>query len=399
MMRTALTFLAAIMVPTAASAQEGDRTIVIRASHILDGAGGVLKNRDVHVQGGKIVQITPFGRHYDHDLRGMTLMPGWIDTHAHVAARKDREGRDVFPNSLGSETREEAALAVAANGWATLRAGFTTIQSPGDKLDGPLREAVTRGALPGPRVITSLDLIQAQDISEPEAIRARIRQMKAEGSDMVKLFADGHGELTQEALNAGCDEARELGLRTVVHASSLAASKKVIAARCTTLEHGSVLDDEALGAMKAAGMFYDPNLDVPVHYARRSTTLPEAVDYQPGDIARMPEGYRALVANFRRALASGVQIVFGSDAVAGTHGTNADEFVWRVVDGGQSPMAAIVSATSLAASSLGLVGEIGMVAPGMRADLVAVKGDPLKDIRVVKQVRFVMKDGTVFRND
>ena len=113
----------------------------------------------------------------------------------------------------------------------------------------------------------------------------------------------------------------------------------------------------------------------------------------------MPEAYRTYVATFRQALASGVQIVFGSDAVAGTHGQNADEFVWRVIDGGQPPMDAIVSATSLAAKSLGLADEIGTIAPGMRADLVAVAGDPLRDIRVVKQVRFVMKGGAVFRKD
>ena len=113
----------------------------------------------------------------------------------------------------------------------------------------------------------------------------------------------------------------------------------------------------------------------------------------------MPEGYSAYVETFRKALASGIMIVYGSDAVAGTHGANADEFVWRVIDGGQSPMDAITSATSVSARSLGLDNEIGRIAPGMIADLVAVAGDPLSDIRRVKDVRFVTKGGEVVRYD
>ena len=398
MMKWLLAFAVTTLATPALPQPKGD-TVILRASHILDGTGGVLKDRDLHIRDGRIVEITPPGAHFDHDLRGMTLMPGWIDTHAHISARFDQAGKDVFPNSLGEETREEAALSVAANGWATLRAGFTTIQSPGDRLDAPLRAAAAKGAFPSPRILTSLDLIQAKDTPDPAAVRAKVRQMEADGADLVKLFADGHGELSQAALDAGCDEARRLGLRTIVHSHSLAATRRVIAAGCTTLEHGNELDADALNAMKSAGMYYDPNLDIPVHYARRKAALPEAATYRSGDIAQMPEAYRTYVATFRQALASGVQIVFGSDAVAGTHGQNADEFVWRVIDGGQPPMDAIVSATSLAAKSLGLADEIGTIAPGMRADLVAVAGDPLRDIRVVKQVRFVMKGGAVYRKD
>lgn len=390
---------ATTMMPLAspAIAQGEAGTIVLRTSQVIDGTSAILKDRDIHVRDGRIVAITPHGERFDYDLRGQTLMPGWIDTHAHVAARFDREGKDVFPNSFGAETPEEAALSVAANGWATLRAGFTTIQSPGDRLDGPLRAAVGAGTLPGPRILSSLDLIQAKDHADPEQVRAKVRAMKASGSDMIKLFADGHGELSQEALNAGCGEARALGIRTVVHSHSLASTKRVIAAGCTTLEHGDQLDAEALAAIKAQGMFYDPNLDVPVHYARRNAPLPEAATYQPGDIARMPDSYRTYIDTFRRAVAANVMIVFGSDAVAGTHGQNADEFVWRVIDGGQHPMDTIISATAMAAKSIGLEKEIGTIAPGMRADMVAVAGNPLDDIRTVKQVRFVMKDGNVYR--
>lgn len=380
-------------------AGEPDEVLVLRVSKLIDGAGNAADARDVHVRAGRIVAITPYGPHFDVDLRGMTLMPGWIDTHAHVAARFDREGHAVPPNSRGAETAEEAALAVAANGWRTLRAGFTTIQSPGDRLDGPLALASSRGDLPAPTILSSLDLVQAVDTPTPEAVREKVRRMQAEGSDFIKFFADGHGELSQEALSAGCDEARRLGLRSIVHAHSLASVRRVIAARCTALEHGRELDDDAIRGLNAAGIFYDPNLDVPVHYGRRAEALPEAETYRSGDMARMPAAYRAYVATFRKAVAGGVRIVFGSDAIAGTHGANADEFVWRVIDGGQTPMDAIVSATSLSATSLGLGDRIGRIAPGMTADLVAVAGDPLRDIRAVKQVRFVMKGGVIYRND
>lgn len=380
-------------------AGEHDQVLVLRVSKLIDGVGNEADARDVHVRSGRIVAITPYGPHFDIDLRGMTLMPGWIDTHAHVAARFDREGQAVLPNSRGAETAEEAALAVAANGWRTLRAGFTTIQSPGDHVDRPLALASSRGDVPAPAILSSLDLIQAVDTPMPEAVREKVRRMKAEGSDFIKFFADGHGDLSQEALSAGCDEARKLGLRSIVHAHSLASVRRVIVARCTTLEHGRELDDDAIRDINAAGIFYDPNLDVPVHYGRRTEDLPEAETYQAGDMARMPAAYRAYVATFRKAVAGGVRIVFGSDAVAGTHGANADEFVWRVIDGGQAPMDAIVSATSLSAASLGLDDRIGRIAPGMTADLVAVAGDPISDIRAVKQVRFVMKGGVIYRND
>lgn len=398
----ALAFLGATFLhpgPAHAQVNGADEAItILRTSRLLDGAGAELEGRDIHVRDGEIVQITTHGPHFDVDLRGMTLMPGWIDTHAHVAARFDREGQAVLPNTLGAETAEEAALSAAMNGWATLRAGFTTVQSPGDRLDGPLR-LITNAGLPGPRILTSLDLIQAVDTPDADAVREKVRRMKAQGSDFIKLFADGHGDLTQEMLSAGCDEAWKNGLRTIVHAHSLDAVKRVIAARCTALEHGRQLDSEAIEGLKAAGIFYDPNLDVPVHYARLEAPLPEAATYRLGDIDRMPEGYRVYMETFRLALAGGVDIVFGSDAVAGTHGTNADEFVWRVIDGGQTPMAAIVSATSRAAASLGLSEEIGRIMPGMQADLVAVHGNPLEDIRAVKQVRFVMKGGVIYRND
>jgi imidazolonepropionase-like amidohydrolase len=365
----------------------------------LDGVGGVEQDRDIHVQDGMIVAITPWGENFDYDLRGMTVTPGWIDTHAHIAARTDNAGDFVLPGQLGAETPEEAAMQVAANGWSTLHAGFTTIQSPGDRLDAPLRALAAEGSFPAPRILSSLDLIQAEHATTPEIATAKVRHMQAQGADFIKLFADGHGELGQDVLDAACGEARRLGLRTIVHSQAIAATRRVIEAGCTTIEHGQTLNEATFQAMKERGMYYDPNLDIIVHYGRMEATLPEAATYEAGDMARMPPAYAEYVATFRRALASRVQIVFGSDAVAGTHGANADEFVWRVIDGGQTPMDAITSATPVSARSMGLDQEIGRIAPGMIADVVAVGGDLLSDIRRVKDVRFVMKHGVVYRHE
>ncbi len=388
---------AAALAQPVSPAPAQDSSIVLRTSMIVDGSGGLERDRDIHVRAGKIDAVTLWGEHFDYDLRGMTVTPGWIDTHAHVAARRDSAGNMVPPNELGDETPEEAALAVAANAWATLQAGFTTIQSPGDQLDGPLRELIAAGGFPGPRIRSSLGLIQAEHAATPQMAIAKVRQLAAQGADFIKLFADGHGELGQDVLVAACGEAKHLGLRTIVHAQSRVAAWRAVTTGCTTIEHGQKLDAATFAAMKAAGTYYDPNLDIIVHYARLEGDMPEAATYEHGDIAQMPEGYSDYVSTFRLALASGVDIVFGSDAVAGTHGSNADEFVWRVIDGGQSPMDAIISATSVSAKSLGMGDQVGRIAPGMAADLVAVRGDLLEDIRKVKDVRFVMKDGKVHR--
>ncbi|AKH41960.1 imidazolonepropionase-like amidohydrolase [Altererythrobacter atlanticus] len=397
----ALVFALHVTMPVGTKAQEAPSAeVVLRTSRIIDGNGGILLRRDILVRDGRIAAIMPHGGRYDYDLRGMTVMPGWIDTHSHIAARVDSAGNYVLPGDLGAgETPQQAALAVAINGWKTLRAGFTTIQSPGDPLDGPLRDIVAESAFPVPRILTSLGVIQAEHATTPAMAVAAIRRLKAEGADFIKLFADGHGEMSQDVLAAACAEARGLGLRSVVHSQSLAATRRTIAAGCTTIEHGNSLDPGVLRAMKDAGMFLDPNLDVTVHYARRERDLPEAASYSHGDKKLMPPGYHQSVETFRMALASGVQIAFGSDAVAGTHGENADEFVWRVIDGGQSPMEAITSATSVSASSIGLDDRIGRVESGMIADLVAVEENPLNDIRKVKHVRFVMRGGIVHRFD
>ncbi|MFO7287482.1 MAG: amidohydrolase family protein [Gammaproteobacteria bacterium] len=371
--------------------------IVLRTSILFDGVGTVLFDKDIHVVDGRITRIEEWGERYDYDLRGMTVTPGWIDAHAHVAARQDRDGAHVLPNTLGNESPEEAVLAVAANAYATLLAGFTTIQSPGDLLDVPVARMTAAGFFPGPRILTSQELLFPDTAASETAILDFLRRMRRQGADFVKIFADGPGgEFPAEKLSFACREAAALGMRTIVHAVSQAAVEKVVAARCGSVEHGYGIEDDAVfPKMAEAGIYFSPSLDIPVHYARRERELPAAADYGPGRITEMPQSYRDYVEVFRQALSSGVDIVFASDAVAGVHGHNADEFVWRVVDGGQAPLDAVRDATSVAARALGLADEIGRIAPGYHADIVAVEGDLRRDILAVKRVRFVMKAGAV----
>ena len=364
---------------------------------LFDGIENMLENKDLHIEDGRIVRIEDWGERYDYDLRGMTVTPGWIDTHSHVAARQDRDGAHVLPNTLGNESREEAVLAVAANAYVTLLAGFTTVQSPGDLLDVPVAQMIAAGVLPGPRILTSRELLFADTAATDEEIRGFVLRMKREGADFIKIFADGPGgEFSAARLASVCREAASMGLRTMVHAVAQSAVENVVAAGCSSVEHGYGVEDATVfERMAAAGIYFSPSLDIPVHYARREREVPAARDYTQDQIADMPPGYREYVEVFRRALASGVDIVFASDAVAGVHGHNADEFVWRVVDGKQAPLDAIRDATSVAARSIGLEDEIGRLAPGYRADIVAVHGDLREDIRAVKRIGFVMKDGTV----
>jgi len=369
---------------------------VLRTSLLLDGTGKVLINKDIHIRDGRIHQITDWGSSFDFDLRGQTVTPGWIDTHTHIAARTDSAGQHVMPNSLGDETLAEAALATAANAYATLMAGFTTIRSPGDLLDVPVAQSINKGGLPGPRILTSRELLFAGDITSDTDIIKFVHRMKREGADVLKVFGDNHGTITAKHLAIACGEAKKISLLTMVHADSLATVNNGINANCDSIEHGFQANKTSFVKMADKGIFYSPSLDIPVHYARRLGDIPEAKSYTSVQRELMPPDYMPYVRVFQSAVASDVEIVFASDAVAGVHGSNADEFVWRVIDGGQTPLQAIGNATSTAAKALGLEGEIGRISPGYQADIVAVDGNLLDDIRLVKSVSFIMKGGEVY---
>jgi imidazolonepropionase-like amidohydrolase len=368
--------------------------ITIQTGVLLDGRGGVLRNRRITVEGGKIVAIGTGTGKADYDLSGLTVMPGWIDTHVHLNWHMDAAHKSV----AGGVDAQEMALYTAADAWMTLQAGFTTVQSLGSAFDGPVRDRINEGVLPGPSVLTSL--IQIQGRGTPDELRETVRKNKANGADVIKLFATsglgagGGQSMTDEQIQAVCSEAKAVGLRSVVHAIGDAGARASVLAGCTSIEHGTFLKDETLELMAKRGTYFDPNLLVLHNYLenRASYTFTEAA------LKTLQDGIAPTEDVLRRARARGVKIVFGTDAVAGAHGRNEEEFVYRVRDAGEKPMDAIVSATSLSAEALGLGTQIGSLAVGYRADLVAVAGDPLKDINAVRKVAFVMKGGKVFVN-
>jgi imidazolonepropionase-like amidohydrolase len=388
----------AFLLAAVASAQ----VIAIKTSTILDGKGGVLKDKLIVVNGGKIVSVANATGSPTYDLTGLTVMPGWIDTHTHPSWYFNRDNRLDQGGRGSKDTAQQSALAAEANIYATLMGGFTTIQSLGSAIDGDLRDFVNRGLLPGPRIITSLRSVN-ENTGTPEQIRAYVRKMKEDGADVIKLFATasirdgGKQTMTDEQVMATCSEAKALGLRSVVHAHAPGGARAAVMAGCTAVEHGAFLDDATLQLMADHGTYFDPNFLVLHNYLENKPKFLGIGNYNEEGFAYMEKGIPMMADVIRKAMAHHVKIVLGTDAVAGSHGRNAEEFVYRVRDGGQPPMDAIVSGTSLAAESLGLKDKIGTIAEGMEADIVAIYGDPLKDITAVRNVAFVMKGGRVVK--
>jgi imidazolonepropionase-like amidohydrolase len=369
--------------------------IVIAVGTALDGRGGVLRNTRLVIQDGKIAAIDPNASPVDYDLRNRTVSPGWIDTHVHLNWHFDDQHKSVS----GGEPADQAALFTAEDAWVTLQGGFTTVQSVGAAIDGPVRDRINRGVLPGPRVLTSLRQINNRS-GDPDALRALVRQTKQDGADVIKLFATsglgagGDQTMTDEQIQAVCGEAKAQGLRSVVHAIGDKGARASVLAGCTAIEHGTFVTDETLDLMAQHGTYFDPNLLVLHNYLDNRAGFPT---FNEQTFATLEKGIAPMADALRRARAHKVKIVFGTDAVAGAHGRNAEEFIYRVKEAGEKPMDVIVSATSLSAQSLGLGDRIGAIAAGYSADLVATEGNPINDITAVRRVRFVMKGGKVYR--
>ncbi|HEV3038116.1 MAG TPA: amidohydrolase family protein [Candidatus Angelobacter sp.] len=381
---------------------EQSKRIVIAASTVLDGNDQLLHDTRIVIQGSKIVAIDPKARPVDYDLRGLTVLPGWIDAHAHITWSFGPDGRNGGPG----RTTPEAAYAAASNAWLTLMAGFTTVQDVGSPTTLPLRDAIAKGLLPGPRILTAVEGLsgQGEKTGTPDEIRAFIRKQKEAGADLIKIYASGgmtRGAMTmsQEQLNAACDEARKQGLRSLVHAFRDAV-RAVALAGCTEVEHGLGASDDDLKLLAERGVYIDPQagllLETYLQYKDRYLAPPY---YTEEGFAAMKGLIPAHQEFIRRAMQiPGLKIVYGTDAVAGAHGRNAEDFIHRVRDAGVDPMAAMVSANSLGAEALGMAEQIGSIAPGLQADIIALNGDPLKDITAVRRVVFVMKGGIVYKN-
>ena len=393
---------ASLMLSGIGRAQE--RPIVIRAATLIDGKGGVTRNVSIVVQGSRIARIDAGAQGTTYDLKGLTVMPGWIDTHVHMDAHFDPNGKSHSPASAKSETPQQTMLYAVENAYNVLMAGFTTAQSVGAPLDRDLRDAIARGTIPGPRLLTSLRPVD-ETTGTPDQIRKFVRQVASEGADLIKIFAtksirEGGGPtLTQAQVDAACGEAKSLGKRAIVHAQGPEGAKAAVLAGCTSVEHGYRLTDEVLDLMAQHGTYYDPNFGLLLHnYIENKDKFLGIGNFNAQGFEYMEKGIPIGIDTFKRALTRKIKIIFGTDVGAGGLGRNFEEFIYRVRDGGQSPMEAIISATSRAAESIRMQDKIGTLAPGMEADIIAVDGNPLDDITAVRRVVFVMKSGKVYKN-
>ena len=387
--------------------QLSGETTVLRAARVLDGRGAVLEDRDVVVRDGRIAEIVPRGAAAGdrvYDLTALTVLPGYIDTHVHIGNHFDDDGRVHRPENDPSVAH--LTLHGAENAFRTLMNGITTMQSLGSPRDAELRAWIDRGEVPGPRLLSSLGAVR-EDTGTPDEIRAYVRGRAAAGADVIKVFAStsirfgGVTNLSAAQLEAACGEARAQGLKAVVHLHRSDALRLAADAGCSQVEHGWLLEPGDIEVFAESGMYLGNQIDLLFrNYEERGDRYAGVGGYTMEGFANLQAARPGALEVFRQAVATpGVRVVYSTDANAGSHGANTDELVAYVEQGGQAPMDAVVSATSLAAESVGLADRIGTIAAGFEADVIALDGDPLADPAALGRVVFVMRGGRVYRND
>jgi len=378
----------------------GQEGIVLHFGTLMDGKGGTQRNVYITVRGSKIEKIGTKEKGKVLDLKNYTVLPGLIDTHVHIGWHFGPDGR-YQPR----ETSPTSELGYAMeNAYVTLMGGFTTVQSVGAPSDKDLRTAIARGVLPGPRLLTSLGSINNPSMTV-EQIRSAIQKFAADGADLIKIFASksfregGVQTLSKEQIDAACGEAKAQHLRAIVHVYGPDTIKLVSEAGCTSVEHGTLITPEMLKFLAEHGTYFDPNIGlVAQNYLAHRANFLGIGNYTEEGMAAMQRSIPIALNVFQEALKTpNLKIVYGTDAAAGAHGHNVEELIYRVQKGGQNPNDAIASATSVSAASINMGGQIGTLAPGMEADLIAVDGDPLKDITAMRRVMFVMKGGKIYK--
>jgi len=376
--------------------------VVILTTHALDGHGAEIANATIGVADGKITSLEAPMEGEVIDLRGYTVLPGWIDTHVHLGSHWDKSGRIATED----EPPMEASLGIAQAAWDSLMGGFTTVQSVGEMAEKPIRDAIRDRGFPGPRVLTSLDWIDGTPETTDEELRAMVRERKAQGADLIKIRASNSQRvgakptLTESQLKVLCDEAKAVGLRPMVHAyrSQVAAAAR---AGCHQIEHATYATPEEIKVAVDQGVFMSPQVGLVVqnYIANQDRYLGEGNYTEEGMaimLRDMPLDFEICT---QVAGMPGAKLVFSTDATAGAHGQNADEFIGRVEHCGQTPMQALVSAGKIAAEALEMGDRLGRLAPGYEADIIALDGDPLEDINAVKRVVFVMRGGVIYKWD
>jgi imidazolonepropionase-like amidohydrolase len=407
-----------------AVAANADVTI-IRAGQLVDTeAGRVVDRQTIVVRDGVIESVgsttdTPQGARVI-DLTAYTVLPGLIDAHTHLTI--DEASKD--PLSELQYTAAQRAFQSLPNARAVLLAGFTTVRDLGAYralVDVALRDAIGRGDVAGPRMYVAGAFVTttggagavtgfAPDVTlpwdlrfgnanSPTEVRERIRALASQRVDTIKLFATGavltHNsnpsarEATREELDAAVDEARNFGLKVAVHGHGAEGIKNAIRAGVASIEHGTLMDDEGRSLMRQHGTYLVPTLEV------RECI---GAGYSAEFIAKARQVMVTQLQNFRKAVAAGVKIAFGTDIGVCPFGQNAREFN-LMVQNGMTPMQAIQAATVAGAELLGVADKLGSIRPGKFADLIAVRGNPLADVRVLEDVRFVMKQGVVYRQE
>jgi len=431
----ALAGLCAIMMLSADAQQKSvPKTYVLKAARLFDGKSNSLVTPGVVViSDGKIVAAGSSAATPEKaeviDLGDPTLLPGFIDAHTHITMMYSEDYARAALDGLRKPI-PEMALDASVNARLTLMAGFTTVRDVGsrDYLDAGLRSAINRGVVPGPRMLVAVHAIGATGghcdetgyregalgpetgpevgvINGPDEARRAVRLAHKYGATIIKTCATGGvlsladavdtPQLTQAELDALVDEAHALRLKTAAHAHGAEGAKRAIRAGIDSIEHGSFLDDEALDLMKQKGTYYVPTL---MAVQGLSEQIAKGVPIPPAIRVKADAAIAAVHQTFQKAIARGVKIGLGTDAAVYPHGRNAEEF-HQMVDLGMKPIDALKAGTSNDADLLGLSKTIGTLEAGKLADVVAVPGDPVQNIRQTEHVVFVMKEGVIYKSE